>query len=233
LVGASGLARLMWGGRFAKEFAVSYVGPPPVALSEARGLGRAIVNPALGDQRAVTVNSGTRFGGWVLPRRGSGLWRALAIAVGCVLAGVLWTAAPAGASTSQWTVRNEAGHPRNVLTLESVTAWKDNPMEFKGRADDGSLLFPDHADQFELKNGANYQAVLKYGTVYGVEVEYWIRNALDFADSRCRFVTPRHEGDWTVKDEIDRSSLRLFCYATPFSRTLYFTDSLNSPPPPQ
>ena len=33
------LARLMSGGRFAKELAVSYVGPPPVALSQARRLG--------------------------------------------------------------------------------------------------------------------------------------------------------------------------------------------------
>jgi hypothetical protein len=180
------------------------------------------------------MDSGTRFGDWVLPRQGGGLWRALAIAVGCVLAGVLWAAAPASASTRQWTVRNEAGHPRNVLTLESVKAWKDNPMKFEGRPDDGSLLSPDHADQFELKDSADYQAVLRYRTVYpGVEVEYWIRNVTpDIADSRCRFVH-RHGGDWTVRDEYDVSSVRLFCFATPFSRTLYYTDSLNSPPPPQ
>lgn len=96
------------------------------------------------------MDSGTRFGSWVLPRRGIGLWRAMAIAVGCVFAGVLWTAAPASASTRRWTIRNEAGHPRNVLTLESVKAWKDNPMKFEGRPDDGSLLSPDHADHFEL-----------------------------------------------------------------------------------
>ena len=109
-------------------------------------------------------------------------------------------------------------------------------MKFEGRPDDGSLLSPDHADHFELKDGANYQAVLTYRTVHkGVEVEYWIRNlTLDIADSRCRFVIHRHGGDWMTKGQYERSNtLRLFCYATPFSRMLYFTDSVNSPPPPQ
>ena len=181
------------------------------------------------------MDSGTRFGGWVLPRRGSGLWRALAIAVGCVLAGVLWTAAPASASTRQWTVRNEAGLPGHVLTLESVTPWRNNPMKFEGRPDDGSLLSPDHADRFELKSGANNQAVLTYRTGYkGVEVEYWIRNTLDVADSRCRFDIHRHPGPWMTKDENYRTdSLRLFCFATPYSSTLYFTDSASYPPPPK
>ena len=56
---------------------------------------------------------------------------------------------------------------------------------------------------FELKYGADYQAVLTYRTVYkGVEVEYWIRNlTLDIADSRCRFVIHRHRGRWMTKDE--------------------------------
>lgn len=181
------------------------------------------------------MDSGTRFGGWVLPRRGSGLWRALAIAVGCVLAGVLWTAAPASASTRQWTVRNEAGLPDHVLTLESVTPWRNNPMKFEGRPDDGSLLSPDHADHFELKSGADNQAVVTYRTVYkGVEVEYWIRNEPDVADSRCRFDIHRYPGPWMTKGEYERyNTLRLFCFATPYSSTLYFTDSVSYPPPPQ
>ena len=182
------------------------------------------------------MDSGNGFVGWALPRIG-GVWRALGIAiVGCVLAGVLWTASPASAASRRWTVRNEAGHPHYYLTLESVRPWKDNPMAFEGRAEDGSHLFSGGADHFELKYGANYQAVLKYRVGHtGIYVEYWIHNALDFADTRCRFERGKETDGWAVTDhmDVDHPLLRLYCFALPFQRTLYFTDSLNFPPPPR
>ena len=155
--------------------------------------------------------------------------------VSCMLVGTLLMPGPASAASRQWTVRNES---TRVLTLESVTPWKDNPMEFEGRPDDGSLLPSERADHFELKYGANYQAVLRYkDNRSGVQVEYWIRNALDFADTRCRFLRgSKEEGDWRIQDHYDQpagSNLRLFCMGLPFSRTIYFTDSINFPPPPR
>jgi hypothetical protein len=53
----------------------------------------------------------------------------------------------------------------HVLKLElvSVTPWEDNPFGFEGRPEKGSEIGPDGGRQhFELKYGANYQALLKY-----------------------------------------------------------------------
>jgi hypothetical protein len=165
-------------------------------------------------------------------RRRDGCRSAVAI-VACVLAGALLTAGPASAASRRWTVRNES---TRVLQLESVTPWRENAMAFEGRAHDGSFLISQREDHFELKYGADYQAVLEYKDVRsGVSVEYWIRNALDFADSRCRFLRgSKEEGGWHVEDHYDPtgSNLRLFCMALPFSRTVYFTDSIGLPPPP-
>jgi hypothetical protein len=126
----------------------------------------------------------------------------LMVAVGCALVGALSTAGSASPASRQWTVHNRAS--RDHLVLESVTAGKDNPMEFEGRPHDGSWLLPDGQDHFELKYGANYQAVLKYSIGRsGGTVEFWIKNALDFADSRCRFVTGGHADNWAVEDHYD------------------------------
>jgi hypothetical protein len=150
-----------------------------------------------------------------------------------VLAGALLTAMPASAASRRWTVRNVS---TRILQLESVTPWNDNPMAFEGRADDGSYLRSEGEDHFELKYGGNYQAVLRYKDARsGVTVEYWIRNTLDFADSRCRFLRgSKEEGGWHVEDyyEPAGSNFRLICLALPLQRTLYYTDSLSIPPPP-
>jgi hypothetical protein len=70
-----------------------------------------------------------------------------------------------------------------------------------------------------------------------VQVEYWIRDALDFADTHCRFLRgSKEEGHWAIQDNYDqpgRANLRLYCMCLPFSRTIYFTDSINFPPPPR
>ena len=156
-----------------------------------------------------------------------------AVVAGCLVAGALATAGPASAASRKWTVHNRASCDH--LVLESVTAWKDNPMEFEGRAHDGSWLLPDGNDHFELKYGANYQAVLKYSIGRsGGTVEFWIKNALDFADSRCRFITGSHTDNWAVEDHYDppRGNIRLICLAMPFSRSVYLTDNISIPPPP-
>src|SRR5436309_4642920 len=76
-------------------------------------------------------------GGGSLVRGGGSLRWVLAVAVGCVLAAVLWTARPASAGSRQWTVENHSWAP---LTLVSVEPWEDNPMHFEGRPTVGSVL---------------------------------------------------------------------------------------------
>jgi hypothetical protein len=148
------------------------------------------MGPGTGDDGVARVRSGGR------------VWWVLMVAVGCALVGALSTAGFASAASRQRTVHNRASH--DPLVLESVTAGKDNPMEFEGRAHDGSWLLPDGQDHFELKYGANYQAVLKYSIGRsGGTVEFWVKNALDFADSRCRFVTGGQADNWAVEDHYD------------------------------
>ena len=84
-------------------------------------------------------------------------------------------------------------------------------MLFEGRPNDGSVL-PAAFDRpwstegspkvqhFELAYGGNFQAVLKYRIEYAETgyVEYWIKNALDFSDARCRFIVGSKVGEWRV-----------------------------------
>jgi hypothetical protein len=127
----------------------------------------------------------------------------LAIVAGCLLAGALATAGPASAASRQWTVLNH--HPFLKLELVSVTPWEDNPFGFEGRPEKGSVIGLDGGRQhFELKYGANYQALLKYRITRDPEVdrknhyvEYWINNRLDFIAASCRFIDGDKTTDWS------------------------------------
>jgi hypothetical protein len=131
-------------------------------------------------------------GGW-LRRGGWCRWR-LAVALACVVAGVLWAAGPASAASRKWTVLNHTFHD---LRLEDVKHVEGAPFGFEGRPDKGSILDaarpdvlskpePPTAQHFELKWGPDYEAVLIY-KIYPTDlfVQFWIKNALDFSDSRC------------------------------------------------
>ena len=127
----------------------------------------------------------------------------LAIVAGCLLAGALATAGPASAASRRWTVLN---HNRYLkLELVSVTPWEDNPFGFEGRPDKGSEIAPDGGRQhFELKYGANYQALLKYRIHFQPAsdrkndyVEYWINNRLDLIFASCRFIDGEKTTDWS------------------------------------
>src|SRR3982751_4230249 len=107
-------------------------------------------------------------GGW-LRRGGWCRWR-LAVALACVVAGVLWAAGPASAASRKWTVLNYTHHD---LRLEFVRHVQGAPFGFEGRADTGSILNaarpallskpePPTQQHFELKWGPDYQAVLIY-----------------------------------------------------------------------
>jgi hypothetical protein len=65
-------------------------------------------------------------------------------------------------------------------------------------------------------------------------VEFWIKNALDFADSSCRFIAGGHADNWAIEDHYDPpgGNARLICLALPFSRSVYFTDNIAIPPRP-
>ena len=129
----------------------------------------------------------------------------LAIVAGCLLAGALATAGPASAASRRWTVLNH--NPYLKLELVSVTAWEDNPFGFEGRPDKGSEIASDGGRQyFELKYGANYQALLKYRIHFASPsppntennyVEYWINNRLDFIFASCRFIDGHQTTDWS------------------------------------
>jgi len=86
-----------------------------------------------------------------------------------------------------------------------VTPWEDNPFGFEGRPAKGSEIGPDGGRQhFELKYGANYQALLKYRILFerapgrkNDYVEYWINNRLDFIAASCRFIDGDKTTDWS------------------------------------
>jgi hypothetical protein len=154
--------------------------------------------------------------GW-LRRGGWCRWR-LAVTLACVLAGVLWAAGPASAASRKWTVLNHTFHD---LRLEEVTHVRGAPFGFEGRPEKGSFLDaarpdvlskhePPTQQHFELKWGPDYEAVLIY-KIYPTDllVQFWIKNALDFSDSRCiighlpdvstrwafSYANPQREGD--------------------------------------
>jgi hypothetical protein len=128
-----------------------------------------------------------------------------AVVAGCVLAGALATAGPASAASRRWTVLNH--NPYLKLELVSATPWEDNPFGFEGRPDKGSEIAPDGGRQhFELKYGANYQALLKYRIHLehaptpnrkNDYVEYWINNRLDLIFASCRFIDGHETTDWS------------------------------------
>jgi hypothetical protein len=127
----------------------------------------------------------------------------LAIVAGCLLAGALATAGPASAASRRWTVLNH--HHYLKLELVSVTPWEDNSFGFEGRPENGSVIGSDGGRQyFELKYGANYQALLKYRIHFELArdrendyVEYWINNRLDFIAASCRFIDDGKTTDWS------------------------------------
>jgi hypothetical protein len=155
-------------------------------------------------------------GGW-LRRGGWCRWR-LAVALACVVAGVLWAAGPASAASRTWTVVNHTFHDVSLVSVERV---EGASFGFEGRPENGSFLYaarpdvlskpgPPSQQHFELKWGPNYQAVLIY-RIYPTDlvVQFWIKNALDFSDSRCiighlrsvstrwafSYAVPQKEGD--------------------------------------
>jgi hypothetical protein len=180
--------------------------------------------------------------GWLLPGGAPLRWM-VAVAAGCLLAAVLWSAAPASAASRRWTVENHSWAP---LKLASGSKWDGNEMLFEGRPSDGSILpaafdrpwstegFP-NVQHFELAYGGNFQAVLKYRIEYSETgyVEYWIKNALDFSDARCRFVVGSKVGEWRVHSTLytgnGPNSPVFYCRAgaTLFSRTVGFADEIH------
>jgi hypothetical protein len=129
----------------------------------------------------------------------------LAIVASCLLAGALATAGPASAASRRWTVLNH--NPYLKLELVSATPWEGHPFGFEGRPDNGSEIASDGGRQyFELKYGANYQALLKYRIHFEHAltpnrkddyVEYWINNRLDFIFASCRFIDGHETTDWS------------------------------------
>ena len=146
---------------------------------------------------------------------------ALSTAVAGVLALMLWVAGPASASSVHWDVLNWSGEH---LTLVSVTPYQDYAFGFEGRPDDGSVLEPEAigggtpgTQGFELTYGANVQAVLKYRIGSSDDyIQYWIKNALSFADGRCRFIHhpaghTAEAGPWAIQNELGATGLGFEC----------------------
>ena len=193
------------------------------------------------DEGLMMMRSEIGSAGGLVRRGGSFRW-VLAVAVGCVLAAVLWTARPASAHSRQWTVENHSWAP---LTLVSVEPWEGNPMRFEGHPTVGSVLhaaferpWSTHGSpkvqHFELGYGGNVQAVLKYHIDYQSDyVEYWIKNALDFSDARCRFIKGHTAGEWRVHSTLytgdGPQSPVFYCRAghTLLSRTVGFADEIH------
>jgi hypothetical protein len=86
------------------------------------------------DDQVVGVYPATEGG--CLRRGGWCRWR-LAVALACVVAGVLWAVGPASAASRKWTVLNYTHHD---LRLEFVEHVRGAPFGFEGRPEKGSFL---------------------------------------------------------------------------------------------
>ena len=122
--------------------------------------------------------------------RGNGFRAALAIAMGWVLAGVLFVAGSASADSRQFKIHNESGHP---MILRSVKPFGDWPMHFEGEPWD-QVLGVGKTGEFAL-SWPYYAASLRYrmAGLDGVVVAYAIVNGPFGSQSGCRFENPDGE----------------------------------------
>jgi hypothetical protein len=114
---------------------------------------------------------------------------ALAIVLGCVIAGALLTAGPASAASRGFKLRNESTHALRLEAVKRVPTfvcvrpercYKDHErMDFEGRPADGTVLGRFETDVWELKY--NYSPFLG-GVQYAANLWYRIIGTDDYAE---------------------------------------------------